>query len=63
MPNYKYVIHFLLVDFGEGCDGGKTKSTPSLTKLRLEFDKIIGCRIGLYTEFRTLKPSNLAVRY
>ena len=65
MPNFKSVVHFLLVDCGGGscCDRGKTKSTPSLTKLRLEFDKIIGCRIGLYTEFRTLKPSNLAVRY
>ena len=37
MPNTKSVVHFLLVDFGEGylllllllvnCDGGKTKST------------------------------------
>ena len=39
------LVHFLLVDFGEGscscssCDRGKTKSTPSLTRLRLEFDK------------------------
>ena len=42
----------LLIDFGEGfscscscsscCDRGKTKSTPSLTRLRLEFDKKIG---------------------
>ena len=38
MPNFKSVVHFLLVDFGEGCylllvswDGGKTKSTPSPT--------------------------------
>ena len=40
MPNFKSVVHFLLVDFGGGscCDMGKTKSTPSLTKLRLEFD-------------------------
>ena len=48
MPNFKSVVHFLLVDFGEGylllvvtcylllvtcCDGGKTKSTPSPTEL------------------------------
>ena len=41
MPNFKSVVHFLLVDFGEGyflllvvsCDGGKTKSTPSPTDL------------------------------
>ena len=48
MPNFKTVVHFLLVDFGGGCssccsccsccDRGKTKSTPSLTRLRLEFD-------------------------
>ena len=36
MPIFKYVLHFLLIDFGEGyllivvtCDGGKTKSTRS----------------------------------
>ena len=48
MPNFKSVVLFLLVDFGEGylllvvtcyllivtcCDGGKTKSTPSPTDL------------------------------
>ena len=42
VQNFKYVVHFLLVDFGEGCylllvtcscDGGKTKSTPSPTDL------------------------------
>ena len=40
MPNFKSVVHFLLVDFGGGylllvvsCDGGKTKSTPSPTGL------------------------------
>ena len=40
MPNFKSVLHFLLVDFGGGylllvviCDGGKTKSTPSMTDL------------------------------
>ena len=41
MPNFKSVVLFLLVDFGEGylltylltCDGGKTKSTPSPTEL------------------------------
>ena len=42
MPNFKFEVHFLLVDFGEGyllvsylltCDGGKTKSTPSPTDL------------------------------
>ena len=39
MPNFKSVVYFLVVDFGEGCrsscssccccDRGKTKSTPS----------------------------------
>ena len=46
MPNFRSVVHFLLIDFGGGsssccsssCDRGKTKSTPSLTRLRLEFD-------------------------
>ena len=38
MPNFKSVVHFLLVDFCEGyllvtCDRGKTKSTPSSTDL------------------------------
>ena len=39
MPNFKSVVHFLLVDFGGGylllvsCDGGKTKSTPCPTDL------------------------------
>ena len=40
MPNFKSVVHFLLVDFGGDylllvvtCDGGKTKSTPSPTDL------------------------------
>ena len=40
MPNFKSVVHFLLVDFGRvkllvvlTCDGGKTKSTPSPTDL------------------------------
>ena len=41
MPNSMFVLHFLLVDLGEGscylllvsCDGGKTKSTPSPTDL------------------------------
>ena len=39
MPNFKSVVHFLLVDFGEGylllvvVTGGKTKSTPSPTDL------------------------------
>ena len=38
MPNYKSVVHFLQVDFGEGCvTGGKTKSTPSLTDLDWTF--------------------------
>ena len=37
VPNTKSVAHFLLVDFGGGyllrvsCDGGKTKSTPTLS--------------------------------
>ena len=35
---FKSVIHFLMVDFGEGyllvsCDGGKAKSTPGPTNL------------------------------
>ena len=51
MPNFKSVVHFLVVDFGEGCrsrsrsccDRGKTKSTPSpfdldWNGLGLEFD-------------------------
>ena len=49
MPTFKSVVHLFLVDFGGGscsccsccyscCDRGKTKSTPSLTRLRLEFD-------------------------
>ena len=41
MQNFMSVVHFLLVDFGEGCylllvvscDGGETKSTPSPTDL------------------------------
>ena len=37
MPNFKSVVQFLLVDFGEGSfcssDGGRTKLTPSLTDL------------------------------
>ena len=52
MPNFKSVVYFLVVDFGEGCscscrsccDRGKTKSTPCLfdldwNGLGLEFDK------------------------
>ena len=37
VPNTNSVAHFLLVDFDEGCyllvtcDGGKTKSTPTLS--------------------------------
>ena len=51
MPNFKSVVYFLVVDFGEGCrrscccccDRGKTKSTPSpfdldWNGLGLEFD-------------------------
>ena len=47
MPNFKSVVYFLVVDFGEGCsrscDRGKTKSTPSpfdldRNGLGLEFD-------------------------
>ena len=46
MPNFKSVVNFLLVDFGgvscsccsSSFDRVKTKSTPSLTRLRLEFD-------------------------
>ena len=53
MPNFKSVVYFLVVDFGEGCscsccrsccDRGKTKSTPcpfdlDWNGLGLEFDK------------------------
>ena len=45
MPNFKSVVHFLQVDFGEGilvsCDRGKTKSTPSQKDCRteMEFEK------------------------
>ena len=50
MPNFKSVVYFLVVDFGEGCsrssswDRGKTKSTPSpfdldWNGLGLKFDK------------------------
>ena len=49
MPNFKSVVYFLVVDFGEGCssrsccDRGKTKSTPcpfnlDWDGLGLEFD-------------------------
>ena len=53
MPNFKPVVHFLLVDFGGGyllvtfylllviCDGGKTKSDPSPDLLGLD------CQTGL----------------
>ena len=49
VPNSKFVVHYLLVDFGGGsfsscsCDKGKTKSTPcpfglDWNGLGLEFD-------------------------
>ena len=49
MPNFKSVVHFLLVDFGGGyllvvtccCDGGKTPSPDRLglyCQTGLEFD-------------------------
>ena len=46
MPNFKSVVHFHWVDFGGGCsaccsssyDRCRTKSTPSVTRLRLDFD-------------------------
>ena len=53
MPNFKSVVHFLLVDYGEGyllllvsCDGGEKSQLLVPTDLRLDcqtglkFDKI-----------------------
>ena len=64
MPNFMSVVHFILVEFGEGylllllldtCDGGKTKSTPSPTELdctvRLDWSLTIKILISTVSGF------------
>ena len=71
MPNTKSVVHFLLVDFGGGylvvtCDGGKTKSTPSLTDLdctvRLDWSLTTNNSMGLDTMENKLERSSAKLR-
>ena len=39
MPNFKSVVHFLLVDFGGGCNLVVNKVNSLVLGLRLKFDK------------------------